>query len=239
MTCHLVRWTSTEALPDLQRLSDDLTSSLPGFSAKRRERYLKSRALLAEAMSHLFGYPALPPLTLSPSGKPCFTHPDLPDFSFAYAGNTLALLLSAEGDVGMDVEIVHQRAGQRLPPLGPSEQAWLDAQRDPLEAAAQLLAIRQAVLKIAGDDERQALKLHPASGRLRFPPLPAVAVISDVDDYLVWACACTPRLDHLLLWRYVPGEGLRQQGEIVQRQRQSRSYMKLASQTAEMVVEKG
>ncbi|GAB7206222.1 hypothetical protein OS21_27150 [Dickeya oryzae] len=54
MTCHFVRWASTEALPDLQRLSDDLISSTHSFSVKRRERYLKSRALLAEMMFLFF-----------------------------------------------------------------------------------------------------------------------------------------------------------------------------------------
>lgn len=87
MTCHFVRWTGTEALPDLQRLPDELIAAAQELPARRRERYLKSRALLAEMMFYFFGYPVLPALTLAPDERPRFLDPYLPDFSLAYAGN--------------------------------------------------------------------------------------------------------------------------------------------------------
>ncbi|WP_192456243.1 4'-phosphopantetheinyl transferase family protein [Musicola keenii] len=240
MTCHFVRWTSTEALPDLQRLSDDLILSTHSFSVKRRERYLKSRALLAEMMFYFFGYPVLPPLMISPNGRPCFVDPHLPDFSLGYAGNTIAILLSEEGKVGMDVEIVRFRSQQTPPeplqPLSHAEKAWINAQLDPLEAATQLCTIRQSVLKIPGfRNGPESLKLHPASGRLRARHIPDVEVISDVDDYLAWACAHTPRLSRLVLWSYTSAYGMRKSGEIVHQQHQSRRYMRLISHSAEKV----
>ncbi|WJV53889.1 hypothetical protein PCO82_22375 [Pectobacteriaceae bacterium CE90] len=235
MACHFVRWTSTEALPDLQRLSDDLISSTQGFSVKRRERYLKSRALLAEMMFYFFGYPVLPPMMVSPNGRPCFIDPHLPDFSFGYAGNTIAILLSEEGKVGMDVEIVHIWSNQKIQTH--AEKAWIEAQLDPLEAATQLCTIRQSILKIPGFNkgEPESLKLHPASGRLRSKHVPEVEVISDIDDYLAWACAHTPTLNQLVLWNYTSACGMRKSGEIIQQQRQSRRYMKLTSHSAEKV----
>lgn len=241
MTCHFVRWTSTEALPDLHRLPDALIASTQGFPAKRRERYLKGRALLAELMFYLFGYPVLPALTQSPNGRPCFVDAHLPDFSLAYAGNTIALLLSEEGHVGLDIEIVHLRpAHQTLTAQvqTPAEQAWIDAQSDPLEAATQLCTIRQSIMKLSvqGHPGSNSLKLHPASGRLRYTPVPALDVISDIDDYLAWACARMPALNQLVTWHYAGNGVMSKTGEIVHQQRQSRSFIKLTSHMAEKVV---
>lgn len=241
MTCHFVRWTSTEALPDLQRLSDELIASTQVFPAKRRERFLKGRALLAEMMFYFFGYPVLPTLTQSSDGRPCFADPRLPDFSLAYAGNTIALLFSEEGHVGLDIEIVHLRPahqGIMQHVQTPAEQAWIDAQSDPLEAATQLCTIRQSVLKLSAQGYRRtdSLKLHPASGRLRSTHFPALDVISDIDDYLAWACARMPALNQLVTWDYAGNGVMNKTGEIVQQQRQSRSFIKLTSHVAERAV---
>ncbi|WP_409309418.1 4'-phosphopantetheinyl transferase family protein [Pectobacterium sp. B1J-3] len=239
MTCHFVRWTSTEALPDLQRLSDKLISSTLSFSAKRRERYLKSRALLAEMMFYFFGYPILPPLFSSPDGRPYFADSHLPHFSLGYAGNTIAILLSEDGLVGMDIEIVHVRPNNQVPhsmqAQTQAEKAWIDAQHDPLEAATQLCTIRQSLIKIPTQNgyRPENLRLHPASGRLRSNEIPAVEVISDIDDYLAWACARVPTLNRLVMWEYTSGGGMRKTGEIVHQQRQSARYMKLTSHTLE------
>ncbi|MCG8708534.1 hypothetical protein JHU04_001746 [Brenneria sp. 4F2] len=239
MSCHFVRWTSTEALPNLQRLPDELISSTKGFATKRRERYLKSRALLAEMMFYFFGYPLLPKLLVSPDGRPYFADPDLPSFSLGYAGNTIAILLSEEGSVGMDIEIVHVRANNQTSAVMQTqtlaEKAWIEAQRDPLEAATQLCTIRHSVMKIPRSNECRAenLRLHPASGRLRSDCLPAVEVMSDIDDYLAWACAHVPTLNRLVMWRYSAEAGMKKTGEIIQQQRQSLRYMKLTSHSAE------
>ena len=242
MTCHFVRWTSTEALPDLQRLPDTLIAAVHGFPAKRCERYLKSRALLAEMMFIFFGYPVLPEITQSLDGRPCFIDPHLPDFSLAYAGNTIAILLSEEGHVGIDVEIVHVRPGNQTPQhmlaQTPAEQAWIEAQSDPLEAATQLCTLRQSIKKLAASNQNRtdSLKLYPASGRLRSSQFAALDVISDIDDYLAWACARIPVLNHLTTWVYQGNGVMLKTGEIVQQQRQSRRYIRLTSQVADKVV---
>ncbi|MFP9227731.1 4'-phosphopantetheinyl transferase family protein [Pectobacterium cacticida] len=239
MTCHFVRWTSMEALPGLQRLPDRLISSTQVFSAKRRERYLKSRVLLAEMMFYFFGYPLLPPLLTAPEGRPYFADPHLPHFSIGYAGNTIAILLSEEGRVGMDIELIHVRPMTQVVPQmlaqTQAEQAWIDAQRDPLEAATQLCTIRQSLMKIPGANAHPShtLKLHPASGRLHSIGIPTVEVISDVDDYLVWACAHIPTLNQLTMWKYTSATGMNKTGEILQQQRQSVRYMKLTGHHVE------
>lgn len=241
MTCHFVRWTGTEALPDLQRLPDELITAAQELPAKRRERYLKSRALLAEMMFYFFGYPVLPALTLSPNVRPHFIDPHLPDFSLAYAGNTLAILLSEEGKVGIDIEIVHLRPAHitsiHTQAQTPAETAWINAQSDPLEAATQLCTIRQAIMKMAEPEQSSGnnLRLHPASGRLRSMHFPFLEVISDIDGYLAWACARIPTINHLITWSYQGNGVMSKTGEIIQQQRQSRCYIKLTSHIAEKV----
>ncbi|KAA8998413.1 hypothetical protein FJU30_15515 [Affinibrenneria salicis] len=239
MTCHFVRWTSMEALPDLQRLPDDVISSTHAFSIKQRERFLKSRALLAEMMFYFFGYPMLPRMSTRLNGRPCFADTHLPDISIGYAGNTIGIMLSEEGKVGMDIELVHVRAASQAQTsrqdYSQAEKIWIDAQTDPLEAATQLNTIRHAVLKIAETcpGPQESLKLHPASGRLRIGSLPAVEVMSDVDDYLAWACAHTPMLNRLVLWNYTANDGLTKTGEILQQHPQSLRYMRLTSHSME------
>ncbi|EHD23805.1 MULTISPECIES: 4'-phosphopantetheinyl transferase family protein [Brenneria] len=235
MTCHFVRWTSTEALPDLQRLPDELIASTQGFSAKRRERYLKSRALLAEMMCYFLGYPRLPTLLASADGRPYFADPNLPNFSLGYAGNTIAILMSEEGDVGMDIEIVNINTSPHTPTPTAAEKAWIEAQHDPLEAATQLGTIRRSLMKIPRSNgcRAESLKLHPASGRLRSDYFPAVEVMSDIDDYLAWACAHVPALNRLVMWTYATGSGMKKTGEIGRQQRPPPRYMKLTSHSAE------
>ncbi|QZN95922.1 4'-phosphopantetheinyl transferase family protein [Symbiopectobacterium purcellii] len=241
MTCHFVKWTGTEALPDLQRLPDALIAAAQELPAWRRERYLKSRALLAEMMFYFFGYPVLPAITLSPDEWPHFIDPYLPDFSLAYAGNTLAILLSEEGKVGIDIEIVHLRpahvASIHTQTKTPAETAWINAQSDPLEAATQLCTLRQAITKISDPELSHGdnLRLHPASGRLRSTYFPSLEAISDIDGYLAWACARTPTINHLMTWRYQGNGVMHKTGEIIQQQRQSRSYIKLTSHVTEKV----
>lgn len=242
MTCHFVRWASTEALPELQRLPDALIAATQGLTAKRRERYLKGRVLLAEMMFYFFGYPVLPALTQTPSGRPCFVDSHLPDFSLAYTGNTIALLLSEEGRVGLDIEIVHLRAAHpsaaAMQGQTPAEQAWINAQSDPLEAATQLCTLRRAVMKLPtpGHQHVDSVKLHPASGRVRSTDFPALDVISDIDDYLAWACARLPALNQLIRWDYTANGGLRKTGEIVQHQPSSPRFIRLVSQVSEKVL---
>lgn len=79
------------------------------------------------------------------------------------------------------------------------------------------------------------LRLHPASGRLRSMHFPSLEVISDIDGYLAWACARIPTINHLVTWDYQGDGVMSKTGEIIQQQRQSRSYIKLISHVAERI----
>lgn len=101
MACHFARWTPASAVLDTQRLADEVIAATRTFSVKRRTRFLQGRILLAEMMFYLYGLPTLPPIATTPTGRPCFADHQLPDFSLAYASNTVGVLLSDEGKVGL------------------------------------------------------------------------------------------------------------------------------------------
>jgi phosphopantetheinyl transferase len=145
-------------------------------------------------------------------------------------------LLSDEGKVGLDIEVMRARGGQqkRLQDQfqTPAESAWISAQYDRLEAETQLWSIRQSVLKISGlgNSGQSSLLLHPFSGHLRSSITPQVQVMSDADEYLSWACAREPSLERLVCWQYEANKGLQKNGEISPRAPASSTrFIKLTS----------
>ncbi|MCS3406520.1 4'-phosphopantetheinyl transferase superfamily protein [Serratia sp. AKBS12] len=220
MACHFARWSTTPTQLNTQRLSAELIASSVTFSAKRRQRFLQGRILLAEMMFYLYGLAKLPPIATTPTGRPCFADHHLPDFSLAYAGNTVGVLLSNEGRVGLDIEVMRARVAnqQKLQHQyqSASETAWIGMQDDRLEAETQLWSIRQSVLKISGlgNSGQATLSLRPFSGQLRSSVTPKVQVVSDADAYQSWACAREPQLERLICWHYEPQLGLERKGEL-------------------------
>ncbi|CAI2122011.1 4'-phosphopantetheinyl transferase family protein [Serratia ficaria] len=236
MACHFARWSPASTVLDTRRLSAEVIAATAAFSIKRRQRFLQGRILLAELMFYLYGLPLLPPIATTPTGRPCFADHHLPDFSLAYAANTVGVLLSAEGKVGLDIEVMRARGGRQNalqpPHPTPAETAWIAAQDDRLEAETQLWSIRQSVLKISGlgNSGQSTLRLHPFSGHLRSSATPEVQVMSDADEYLSWACARAPGLERLVCWQYEEPQGLQKDGEISARSpAESTRFVRLTS----------
>jgi len=233
MACHFIRWDAVAERLDTHRLPEDLIERTARFSVKRRRRFLQGRILLAEMIFYLYGIPVLPPIATAPTGRPCFADHHLPDFSLAYAGNTVGVLLSLEGKVGLDIEVMRARSHNLLHQYSSTtENAWIAAQNDRLEAETQLWSIRQCVLKLAGlgNSGQGLLNLHPFSGQLRCNTLPNVNVMSDAGEYLSWACAHQPGLDRLICWQYDESQGLQKCEEISSRNPPpSTHFLKLTS----------
>jgi len=209
MASHFVRWTLVQSPARLQRLPQKLIEDSWSHNDKRRMRFLAARVLLAELMLRVYGMQQLPALISMSSGRPCFADPDLPDFSISYAGNQVGVLLAEEGGrAGLDMEIVRAHSRQTVENqrqcLTSGEKAWINAQHDAVEAATQIWTLRQCVLKLSGEGQRNidSLRLHPASGRLRSAAFPDIQAICDVDPLLVWSCALSPGTERLRLWEY-------------------------------------
>ena len=235
MACHFARWAITDSEPDTHRLPTKVLSFSNTLSPNQRKRFIHGRVLLAELMFYLYGMTRLPQIVTLPSGRPSFSSIGLPDFSLAYAGSTLGVMLSSEGNVGLDLEILHARSALsqvRQSALSAVEKSWIAMQADPDESALQLECIRQSVHKLSGQNDIVAdtLSLHPSSGRLRSSITPNVQVMSDIEGPVVWSCAHSPYILRLICWRYSPREGfVGTQTFSPQQQVDSLHFMKLTS----------
>jgi len=214
MASHFARWAIAQTKPGVHRLPPQLVDFSSRFIGKRRNQFLAVRTLLAELMLRVYGIPQLPEMITTNRGRPCFADPGLPDFSFAYAGNMVGVLLAEDGGrAGLDMEIVRAHSRQTLESyfdcLSSGEKAWINAQNDAIEASTQLWTLRQSILKLTGNsgDGKDSLRLHPASGRLRSADWPDIHAFCDVEPLLVWSCALSSETDRLTLWEFKGEEG--------------------------------
>ena len=121
----------------------------------RRGAWLAGRALLAHAVT------PLPPLRYGALGKPAFP-PDIALwFNLSHSGDAIALLLSDEGEVGCDIEVVRPRSGWPAIAAGvfsPGEQQELAAEpaRRQLAAFWRIWTRKEAILKQRGGGVWQA-----------------------------------------------------------------------------------
>lgn len=235
MACHFARWVTTESEPNTERLPAEVLTFANTLLPRLRTRFIHGRVLLAELMFYLYGTTKLPQVVTLPSGRPCFASSGLPDFSLAYAGNTIGVILSSEGKVGLDLEILHARTPlhqARQSALSAVEKTWITMQSDPNEAALQLECIRQSVHKISGlsDIASDSLSLNPTSGRLRSNITAHLQVLSDIEDADIWSCAHAPAVQRMICWHYTPDENfLRGRTFSAQQQVDSLHFMKFTS----------
>ena len=108
------------------------------------------RALLAETYRNATGE-ALPPIAISPRGKPYF--PDSPwHFSISHTKNH-AFCALAKCPVGMDAEeqgrVVHLKLADKV--LSPSEKLRFDRCTDKTDAFLRLWVLKEASVKLSGE----------------------------------------------------------------------------------------
>ena len=218
MATHFARGILYDGHQHSQRLSPSCHMEAQTLPPHRRARFLASRSLLAELLFMLYGIRELPEIITRPDGKPVFRDSQQPRFSVAYAGNIVGVALTTEGECGLDMELQRATRGF-LSPSDPdtyefssNENLWIKNQSDPNEARAQLLALRQSVLKLTGDilsDSHKQLQLLPGSGRLRSAKAMQVEALCDAEDVLVWSIAASPAIERLKVWEFDSKNGWR------------------------------
>ena len=108
-----------------------------------------SRALLAQA---LFPTP-LPEIIYGAHGKPGFAAGYSLWFNISHSGDDIVLLVSDEGEVGCDTEVVRPRKNAKQiaqATFSPGELAWLAEADDKITAFWQIWTRKEAMLKQAG-----------------------------------------------------------------------------------------
>ena len=211
MATHFARGILTEGHLVSARLPSPCHIEARDLPAHRRTRFLASRSLLAELMFMLYGTSTLPEIVTEAKGKPVFRDKNLPGFSISYAGNIVGVVLTTEGTCGLDMELQRATRGFNNPNsaetwrFSSNENLWINNQNDPNEARAQLITLRQSVLKLTGDvcnDDPRELQLLPGAGRLKCAHTAQIEAICDAEDVLVWSVAVTPAIEKLKVWEF-------------------------------------
>lgn len=211
MATHFARGILTEGHLVSVRLPSPCHLEARNLPTHRRTRFLASRSLLAELMFMLYGISTLPEIVMQAKGKPVFRDKNLPSFSISYAGNIVGVALTTEGICGLDMELQRATRGFHNPHtaeayrFSSNENLWINNQSDPNEARAQLITLRQSVLKLTGDvfnDDPRELQLLPGAGRLKCAHVAQLEAVCDAEDVLVWSVAATPAIEKLKVWEF-------------------------------------
>jgi len=204
MATHFARWTINPKFPFSSRLNEECLAFAQQMPEHRRSRFLASRSLLAELLHMLYGIQQLPKIVTTAAGRPHFADTSLMDFSIAYAGNKVGVLVTTEGRCGLDFEI-NQSFGN-LPSVASAsifrsnESIWINTQKNPGEARAQLRTLHQSAFKLTGREE--SWQLLPGAGRIRTNEQSEIEAISDVEGLLIWGCVVSPAIEKLSLWEF-------------------------------------
>ncbi|MGU0042717.1 4'-phosphopantetheinyl transferase AcpT [Escherichia coli] len=122
----------------------------------RRERWLAGRALLSHTLS------PLPEIIYGEQGKPAFA-PETPLwFNLSHSGDDIALLLSDEGEVGCDIEVIRRAptgAGWRTPySASGNTSRWTPCIWIAMEMFWRICTRKEAIVKQRGGSAWQIVK---------------------------------------------------------------------------------
>lgn len=144
------------------------------------------RALLEQALS-----PAVvPEIVHNTNGKPGFAGGYPLWFNISHSGDDIVLLLSDEGEVGCDIEVIRPRKNsQRIVEsvFSPGEQAQIAAAEDKLVTFWQIWTRKEAMLKQAGSQI-----WHIADFDSCLPAPLFLTQLRRPEDQIVTLCTPTP-----------------------------------------------
>ncbi len=202
MAMHFARGIINPSYPISTRLSAECHAQARQMQPFRRNRFLATRALLAELMFMLYGTAQLPPIIPGPGGRLFFADNIPVSFSLACAGNVVGVALSTSGECGLDMAL---RRSTSLPGPARSENftrtelIWINNQSDPIEARILLTTLRKSVGKLLGPSGME-VELQPGAGRMRLEGKHRIEALCDAEDILIWSLAASPEVGTLQFW---------------------------------------
>ncbi len=169
MATHFARGILTEGQLVSIRLSSSCHIEARNLPAHRRTRFLASRGLLAELMFMLYGISELPEIIIQAKGKPAFRDKICRVFyllrrKYGWRGVDHRRRVRAGYGITAHLRGFHHPHSLERHPFSRNENLWVANQNDPNEARAQLITLRQSVLKLTGDvmnDDPRELQLYP------------------------------------------------------------------------------
>lgn len=174
---YLAKIPALSAIP----LTDVVMAAAP--QGARRTAWLAGRALLSRVCS------PLPEIIYGEQGKPAFAREQALWFNLSHSGDNIALLLSDEGEVGCDIEVIRPRP--RWPSLvsafySTGEQAEIAAERPEHQLAAfwRIWTRKEALVKQRGGGVWQMADIDSTQ--------PATHFVAHCQQNALSLAVCTP-----------------------------------------------
>lgn len=140
---------------DFSLLPDEVIHTANKFNSahnsQRKKQFLVCRSLLATLLKQYYQIPVLPPIIIGENSRPQFQDPNLPDFNISHSQNFVAVAVTSNGQVGIDIEVSRTRKNYLAVAktfFSADENSWIHNQIDPLNAFWQLWTIKESALKL-------------------------------------------------------------------------------------------
>ena len=132
-------------------LSPQIINDAESLSGSRKKQFLVCRSILASLLKQYCHIDSLPPIIIGDNSRPCFLQHNLPDFNISHSKDWVAVAISLNGRVGIDIEVARQRknylnVAESI--FADDEYQWMLKQRDTLTAFWQLWTLKESALKL-------------------------------------------------------------------------------------------
>ncbi len=132
-------------------LSPQVIDDAELLKGTRKKQFLVCRSMLASLLKQYCHIDSLPPIIIGDNSRPCFLQHNLPDFNISHSKDWVAVAISLNGRVGIDIEVARQRknylnVAESI--FANDEYQWMLKQRDTLTAFWQLWTLKESALKL-------------------------------------------------------------------------------------------
>ncbi|WP_392564957.1 4'-phosphopantetheinyl transferase superfamily protein [Orbus wheelerorum] len=132
-------------------LSSQVIKQAENFSSNKQKQFVACRYLLAQLLNRHLDIVSLPNIKIAENSRPQFEKSHLPDFNISHSGDFIAVAISSEGRVGLDIEFDRPRKNILTIAkqfFSEQENIWLNKQINILSAFWQLWTLRESALKL-------------------------------------------------------------------------------------------
>ncbi len=132
-------------------LSPQVIDDAELLKGTRKKQFLVCRSILVSLLKQYCHIDSLPPIIIGDNSRPCFLQHNLPDFNISHSQDWVAVAISLNGRIGIDIEVARQRknylnVAESI--FANDEYQWMLKQRDTLTAFWQLWTLKESALKL-------------------------------------------------------------------------------------------
>ncbi len=132
-------------------LSPQVIDDAELLKGTRKKQFLVCRSMLASLLKQYCQIDTLPSMIVGDNGRPRFLDNHFPDFNISHSQDWMAVAISLNGQVGLDIEVARPRknylnVAESI--FANDEYQWMLKQRDTLTAFWQLWTLKESALKL-------------------------------------------------------------------------------------------